>query len=76
MVRRFMQLSLEEFPGRSAYEGYLSSGQIAPPATIARFAAWLLLDVPARRFAETDWDIRNLEHQQEWCDGPLYPDST
>ena len=51
---------------------YKSSGQIVGPDVIARFAAWLLLDVLTRRFTETDWDIRDEEHHIEWCDGPLY----
>ncbi len=75
MVRGFMQLSTQDFPARSAYEEYLSRGQIASPRTIARFAAWLLLDVGARRFRETEWDIRDTEHHAEWSDGPLYPTS-
>jgi NAD(P)-dependent dehydrogenase (short-subunit alcohol dehydrogenase family) len=72
IVRGFMRLSTEEFPARPAYESYVSSGQIVGPDVIARFAAWLLLDVQARRFTETDWDIRDEEHHTEWCDGPLY----
>lgn len=75
MVRRFMQLSLEEFPARTAYEDYVSSGHIASASTIARFATWLLLDVAAQRFSETEWDIRDTDHHAEWADGPLYPDS-
>lgn len=75
MVRSFLSLSVEEFPARAAYDRYVSAGQIASPAVIARFAAWLLLDVPSSRFVDTDWDIRSRDHQPEWCDGPLYPDS-
>ena len=55
LVRGFMRLSKEEFPARPAYESYASSGQIVGPDVIARFAAWLLLDVQTRRFTETDW---------------------
>jgi 3-hydroxybutyrate dehydrogenase len=72
IVRGFMRLSTEEFPARPAYESYVSSGQIVGPDVIARFAAWLLLDVLTRRFTEADWDIRDEEHHIEWCDGPLY----
>ena len=73
MVRGFMGLPVEEFPAKSAYEDYLTSGQIAAPSTVARFAAWLLLDVSANRFAETEWDIRDAEHHAEWSESPLYP---
>jgi NAD(P)-dependent dehydrogenase (short-subunit alcohol dehydrogenase family) len=72
IVRGFMRLSTEEFPARPAYESYVSRGQIVGPDVIARFAAWLLLDVQTRRFTQTDWDIRDKEHHIEWCDGPLY----
>lgn len=75
MVRGFMRLSPEEFPARSAYEDYVSSGHIASTPTIARFATWLLLDIGAQRFNETDWDIRDTDHHAEWADGPLYPNS-
>jgi len=74
MVRGFLALSPDEFPARAVYESYVSSGRIAGPEVVARFAAWLLLDVPAGRFVETDWDIRQTDHHAEWCDGPLYPD--
>lgn len=74
MVRGFMQLPTEEFPARVAYEDYVASGQVAAPTAIARFAAWLLLDVPPRRFVDTEWDVRDIEHHHEWTDGPLYPD--
>ena len=75
MVRGFMGLPLDEFPARSAYEEYVSNGQIASTRTIARFATWLLLDVAATRFSETEWDVRDTEHHCEWADGPLYPNS-
>lgn len=75
MVRGFMGLPPEEFPARSAYEEYLSDGLIASTRTIARFAAWLLLDISPERFATTDWDIRHTAHHAEWSDSPLYPNS-
>jgi NAD(P)-dependent dehydrogenase (short-subunit alcohol dehydrogenase family) len=75
MVRGFMELPLEEFPARSAYEDYATSGQIASTQSIARFAAWLLLDVSAGRFTDTDWDIRDTEHHAEWSESPLYPNA-
>jgi len=68
MVRGFMRLSPEEFPARAAYEDYVARGQVATPRTIARFAAWLLLDVPSRRFAGTEWDVRDESHHGEWSD--------
>jgi NAD(P)-dependent dehydrogenase (short-subunit alcohol dehydrogenase family) len=76
MVRGFMQLSSEEFPARPAYEGYVSRGHIASPSSVAQFAAWLLLDVSVRRFVETEWDIRETTHHDEWTTSPLYPDAT
>ncbi len=75
MVGGFMRLSPEEFPARSAYEDYISSGHIASASTIARFAAWLLLDVGVQRFKDTEWDIRDTNHHAEWSHGPLYPNS-
>jgi len=74
MVRGFLSLSESDFPARAVYEEYVDSGQILGPETIARFATWLLLDVSAARFSETDWDLRSADHQQEWHDGPLYPE--
>lgn len=73
MVRSFMARSAEEFPARSAYEEYVSAGRIAAPEAIARFAAWLLLDVTADRFAAVEWDVRDTTHHPEWCVEPLYP---
>jgi NAD(P)-dependent dehydrogenase (short-subunit alcohol dehydrogenase family) len=75
MVRGFMSLSPAEFPARDAYEDYTANGLVASPRDIARFAAWLLLDVPAHRFATTEWDIRDVEHHGEWSDRPLYPNA-
>jgi NAD(P)-dependent dehydrogenase (short-subunit alcohol dehydrogenase family) len=69
MVRGFMQLPVEEFPARTVYEEYLARGQISSPPTIARFATWLLLEVERQRFCETEWDVRDAEHQSEWSDG-------
>ena len=66
MVRGFMQLSPEEFPARAAYDEYFSNGQVSTPETIARFATWLLLDVPAERFSHTEWDVRSDEYRSEW----------
>lgn len=51
MVRGFMSLSGAEFPAIAAYEEYVANGQVASPRDIARFAAWLLLDIPTQRFA-------------------------
>jgi hypothetical protein len=75
MVRGFMSLSPAEFPALAAYEEYVANGLVAAPRDIARFAAWLLLDVPATRFTATEWDVRDVEHHAEWCDRPLYPDA-
>jgi NAD(P)-dependent dehydrogenase (short-subunit alcohol dehydrogenase family) len=75
MVRGFMNLTPEEFPALSAYQEYVTNGRVASARDVARFAAWLLLTVPAHRFATTDWDIRDVEHHTEWSDRPLYPES-
>jgi benzil reductase ((S)-benzoin forming) len=75
MVRGFMQLSAEEFPARPAYEDYVSRGQIASPSSVAQFAVWLLLDVSIGRFVDTEWDIRDAAHHDEWATSPLYPDA-
>ncbi len=74
MVRGFMSLPPEEFPAHAAYQEYVSNGLVASARDVARFAAWLLLTIPARRFATTEWDIRDVEHHVEWCDRPLYPE--
>lgn len=66
MVRGFLQLSPEEFPARAAYEEYIAAGQLSTPETIARFAAWLLLDVDAERFSATEWDVRNGAYRPDW----------
>ena len=50
MVRRFMSLSEAEFPAIAAYKEYVANGVVASPRDIARFAAWLLLDIPTQRF--------------------------
>lgn len=73
MVRGFLELSPEEFPAKSAYEEYVTSGRIASTGVIGRFASWLVLDVEAERFAVTEWDIREADHHPEWLDGRLYP---
>lgn len=73
MVRGFMSIPAQEFPGRAVYEKYVSAGRVASPDTVARFATWLLLDVPADEFSETDWDVRDTEHHRFWSVEPLYP---
>ncbi|MAT06069.1 MAG: hypothetical protein CL424_13605 [Acidimicrobiaceae bacterium] len=75
MVRGFMSIPAAEFPARAAYEEYVSNGQVASPRDIARFGAWLLLDVPVHRFESTEWDVRDVDHHAEWSDRPLYPDA-
>ncbi len=75
MVRGFMSLSAEEFPSLGVYEEYVSTGKIAGPEVIAQFARWLLLDTPAERFSDTEWDIRDSDHQPEWSSAPLYPNA-
>lgn len=76
MVRSFLQLPLEEFPARSAYEQYVARGRVSTVDTVARFASWLLLEVGNERFVDTDWDIRDVVHHDEWLEGPLYPTAT
>ncbi len=76
MVRGFMRVPESEFPARRDYEEYVRSGQVASPEAIARFATWLLLDVPTAEFTATDWDIRDTQHHPRWSTGPLYPDPT
>lgn len=73
MVRGFMSLAPAEFPALAAYQDYVTRGLVASARDVARFAAWLLLDIPARRFATTEWDVRDVEHHGEWSDRPLYP---
>ena len=72
MVRGFLSKSEQEFPARAAYQAYLDRGQISTPEITAAFAAWLLLDVDAQRFASTEWDIRTPDHHPEWLKGDLY----
>ena len=74
MVRGFLALPVEEFPARAAYDEYVSTGRVAAARDVARFAAWLLLDVDVRRFVTTEWDVRDEDHHAEWADRPLYPD--
>lgn len=73
MVRGFMSLSDDEFPAKAAYRDYVSTGQVASPEAIARFASWLLLDVPDDEFATTEWDVRDTSHHDRWATDPLYP---
>ncbi|MEM9357482.1 MAG: SDR family oxidoreductase [Pseudomonadota bacterium] len=72
LVRGFLAQSEAEFPARTAFQGYIDRGEFSTPETISTFAAWLLLDVEAARFASTEWDIRHTDHHAEWLDGPLY----
>ena len=76
MVRGFLSKTLEEFPSRADYESYVVNGELTAPETIAKFAAWLLLDVDAGRFAGTEWDIRDSAHHTEWLEGPLFQKTT
>lgn len=73
MVQGFLTKSESEFPSRAAFQAYIDRGEITTPATVAAFAAWLLLDVDSVRYSDTDWDIRHPEHHPEWLDGRLYP---
>ncbi|MEL7254886.1 MAG: SDR family oxidoreductase [Pseudomonadota bacterium] len=72
LVRGFLATSEAEFPARAAFQAYIDRGEVATPETIATFAAWLLMDVPADRFQATDWDIRDTDHHAEWLNGALY----
>ncbi len=72
MVRGFLAKPENEFPSRTAFQSYIDRGEFTTPTKVAAFAAWLLLDVEASRFAATDWDIRHTDHHSEWLDGQLY----
>ncbi len=71
MSRAFLAMSDAEFPARAAFQAYIDRGEFSTPHKVAAFAAWLLLDVEARRFAATDWDIRHADHHPEWLEGAL-----
>lgn len=72
MVRGFLAKPEAEFPGRTAFQDYIDRGQFSMPETIAAFTVWLLLDVEAPRFKDTEWDIRDDSHHSEWLNGSLY----
>lgn len=76
MVRGFMARPVSEFPARDDYLAYIDSGQLASAAAVAEFACWLLLDVRAETFTNTEWDIRDEWHHAEWATSQLYPGRT
>jgi len=66
MVKSFLAKSVTEFPAKSAFQTYIDRGEFVTPKLVAKFAAWLLLDVEAARFAHTEWDLRHADHHSEW----------
>lgn len=72
MIRGFLAKPEAEFPARAAFQTYIDRREFTTPLKVAAFATWLLLDVEARRFAATEWDIRHTDHHAEWLDGTLY----
>ncbi|MGE0881086.1 MAG: SDR family NAD(P)-dependent oxidoreductase [Acidimicrobiia bacterium] len=66
MVRGFMALPSEEFPARAVYGDYIAEGRLSAPELVAKFAAWLLLDVDHAAFTTAEWDIRDATHHHAW----------
>ncbi|MEL6287943.1 MAG: SDR family oxidoreductase [Pseudomonadota bacterium] len=76
MVRGFLEASDNAFPARRDYLTYIDNGKLTAPATVARFASWLLCNVETARFRATGWDVRDPDHHDEWLQGPLFLPAT
>ena len=69
MVQGFLSRSEDEFPARSAFQNYMDRGEFVTPEKVGKFVSWLLLDVDAKRFAASEWDIRDTDHHSQWQNG-------
>jgi benzil reductase ((S)-benzoin forming) len=41
--------------------------KLIAPKTVAKFLAWLLLDVDKNQYSKNEWDIYDTSHHQFWC---------
>lgn len=55
-----------DFPAVSRFKKLHAKGELDDPARVARFIAWLLLDVDAETFSGHEWDIRDEEDLAAW----------
>jgi benzil reductase ((S)-benzoin forming) len=66
MQAEIRALDPSTFPDVEAFRQLKSEGQLAAPATVARFLAWLLLEADAAQFAEHENDIRDASLMPRW----------
>jgi NAD(P)-dependent dehydrogenase (short-subunit alcohol dehydrogenase family) len=72
MVRSFLTIPPDQFPGVEAYKQWIARGEISKPETIAAFASWLLMKTSREEFSGEQWDVRQPSHHKHWLKGTLY----
>jgi len=55
------------FPSVDLFKGFFLRGELLDTATVAKFLAWLLLNVESAEFTKDDWDIYDTSHHAKWA---------
>ena len=56
----------ERFPMVQRFMDLHATGQLEDPADVARFTAWLLLDVDGEQFSADEWSFIEPAHRERW----------
>ncbi|MDN3516158.1 SDR family NAD(P)-dependent oxidoreductase [Aquisalimonas lutea] len=56
----------ERFPMVQRFLDLHATGQLEDPAEVARFTAWLLLEVEADAFSAEEWSFTEPAHRERW----------
>lgn len=67
VVRESMHVPTEQ---RQFLRDLKANHQLIPPATVASFLSWLLLQVETKRYTAQAWDIYDTSHHHEWLTPP------
>lgn len=57
----------QAFPSADLFKGFFQRNELTSPATVAKFIAWLLLNVDEDEFASGSWDIYDDSYHAYWA---------
>jgi NAD(P)-dependent dehydrogenase (short-subunit alcohol dehydrogenase family) len=60
-----------DYPGVQMYRDFQAKGYLLPPARVADFLSWLLLETEDPEFVGQEWNIYDEVHHPRWLKGPL-----
>lgn len=66
MQESIRALTPEAFPDVAAFRQLQADGALLPPASVARFLAWMLLEASAEQFSGAERDVRDPELTSLW----------